>query len=787
MRNVPIPLVTGFYRDEAHPWSMQDVWNYMPCKAERGSTRSPLMLKTPPGLFPWLEVPDAPPVRGIHDMEGRLFAVIGRTLYRLNTSGVAVPIGTIPGNGRVQMDHNQISGGNQLLVANGSAAYVYDSVLDTLERVTDPGYAASYLASFMDGYMLGIDRAGRFAFNSAPADAMDYNTLNRWTSEYKPDRLVSMGRLGGDLLLLSANSGEFFTNSGEYPQPFRSKRIFLDKGCAGPFTVAEADSTVFWLGSDGFFYQLEGYAAKRISTRPVEQAIRGQDWWNAFAFVWESEGHTCVGWTFLNGQTWLWDCSQQEWHRRESYGFDRWRVNCTTKSNGQWYAGDFQKGRVWRIDWDYPWEGQAEFVSGFTQPVIADDQHELIHNRLEIVLDVGQPEVAAVEFPLQPIGPSITGDAPDGIIGTAYSGYAYTITGGDASIVSVAVVSGALPSGIALSNAGVLSAGTLTAYGLFSYRIRVTDANGLYAELNDSISIAKSILALGASVTPEQPSASYWNGDGWTSIPKANMTATRAATHGPDGWLVVWSTNSWFAGAIGTTWATRTGVGFAPESVGYGGGVVFAAQQNANAKRSTDFGNSWSSVTWPNNTTANCVVFGNDLWIVGVDGTVNGPYRQSVDGGITWTQGSSAAMPYAVRDVYYDAENEDWYLCGGTSTPADAGLIKRTKNWSSFTTLVSDAPSRVESMAFGADGRAVAVTAHGEIMFTTDSWATYGTSAMTVEQSSGTRQVVFDGIFFYVSDNNGNAANRSFRSEDGNTWDTEKTMPQDGNVCLYSE
>lgn len=503
MRNQPIPLVTGFYRDQDRPYSQQDVWNYMPCKAEHAGARSPLMLKTPPGLFPWLEIEDAPPVRGIHDVEGRLFAVIGSMLYRLSVTGVAIPIGTIPGNGRVQMDHNQISGGNQLMVTNGSAGYVYDTVDQSFERVTDTGYPGSYLVRFMDGYLIGIDPSGRFAFNSDPADAKSYNTLNRWTSEYRPDRLVSMARVGGDLLLLSAGSGEFFANSGQYPQPFQSKRIFLDKGCAGPFTVAEADSTAFWLGSDGFFYQLDGYGALRISTRPVEQAIRGLDWWNAFAFVWESEGHTCVGWTFLDGQTWLWDCSQREWHRRESYGLDRWRVNCTAKSNGQWYAGDFQKGRVWRIDWGYPWEGDTEFVSGFTQPVIHDNQNELIHSRLEIVMDTGQPEVTPSAFPEQPVGPTITGDAPNGTVGVAYAGYTYTVTPGDAPIASVTITRGTIPAGLTFDPSGEVEAGTPTATGVYTFTIRVVDTNGLWAELTDSISIAM-VLLVGGFISDTQ-------------------------------------------------------------------------------------------------------------------------------------------------------------------------------------------------------------------------------------------------------------------------------------------
>lgn len=489
MRNVPIPLVTGFYRDQDRPFSQQDVWNYLPCRAEKEGTRSPLMLKTPPGLFPWLEIAGAPPVRGIHDCEGRLFAVVGNILYRLTNKGVAIQVGTIPGNGRVSMDHNQRANGQQLTVVNGSAGYVYDTYADTFGRISDEGFPGSPVIRFMDGFMVGIDPAGRFAFNSDAADATNYNTLNRWTSEYRPDRLVGMGRLGGELLLLSANSGEFFSNTGAGQQPFRSKRIFLDKGCAGPHTVVEADNTVFWLGSDGYFYQLDGYNSRRISTRPIEQAIRGQDGWNAFGFVWESEGHTVVYWTFLSGQTWGWDTSQQQWHRRESYGLDRWRVNCTARSNGAWYAGDFQRGRIWRIDWGYVLEGDQEFVSGFTQPVIHDNQNELIHSRLELVMDTGQPADLTGTFPAQPVGPSISGDAPNWVEEAEYPVFAYTYSSGSSPIAAVQLHSGALPPGLSLSVGGSL-VGTPTEPGVYSFTVRVVDAVGLWAEVIDQIDIA---------------------------------------------------------------------------------------------------------------------------------------------------------------------------------------------------------------------------------------------------------------------------------------------------------
>lgn len=415
MRQQPIQFVGGAFADENRPWSMQDTCNYLPVTAERAGTRSDAMLKTPPGLRPYLEVPGTGAVRGLHNAEGRLFTVMGRVMYRVTNDGVAVPLGTMPGVGRVQMDHNQISLGNQVLAVNGQAGYIYNTVTDTFERVTDDGFPGGNVVKFIDGYFVVIDPQGRFAQNSAPADGTDWNTLDRFTSEAKPDRLVALAAPGNELMLLSSESFEFFQNTGASEQPFRSRRIVGDKGCAGPYVVAEADNTVFWLGSEGSFYQLEGYAARRISTRPIEQAIRGLNWAQAYAEVWEDGGHTVIYWTFPDGRTWGWDTSQQEWHRRESYGLNRWRVNCMTRWNDRWIAGDFQKKRLWVVDWDYPWEGSTEFESYRTMAVMHDNQAILNHDGLEVVMDTGQPYVEPDDFPPQPDLIQLWGAHIDGI------------------------------------------------------------------------------------------------------------------------------------------------------------------------------------------------------------------------------------------------------------------------------------------------------------------------------------------------------------------------------------
>lgn len=398
MKYTPLPLVDGFYSDETRAWSVQDCVNWLPTQAEISGTRTPTKLTTPPGLrdtgvlFGSLENPNTAPVRGTYNCEGKFFAVVGATLYQVNNDFSTTPLGTIPGVGVVRFAHNQQSIGNQLVIVNGSSGYIYDTNAKTFNRITDDGYPGAINAVFIDSYIVQIEPARRFAFNSAAADATQYNTLDRFTSEVSPDLLMSLAVNNNELILFSANSTEFFEDSGQAEQPFRTKRITMTRGCGGRYTVVNLDNTVYWLGDDGIFYVLAGYSPQRISTRPIEEAIKGLNWDQAFAFTWESAGHKVAYWTFPDGTTWGWDVSAQKWSRRQSYGLNRWRPSSMTFWNGKWYAGDFQRGTLWEVDWDYMLEGDQPFISERTTGALTANQNRLLVARLELLMQVGQKE-----------------------------------------------------------------------------------------------------------------------------------------------------------------------------------------------------------------------------------------------------------------------------------------------------------------------------------------------------------------------------------------------------------
>lgn len=89
-----------------------------------------------------------------------------------------------------------------------------------------------------------------------------------------------------------------------------------------------------------------------------------------------------------------------------------------------------------------------------------------------------------------PVGPTITGDAPDGVLGTPWPGYAYTITAGSSPVKIIYLV-GTLPTPFWLNPFGVIPAATPAGHaGLSSFTINCIDQNGLSFHHPDTIDIA---------------------------------------------------------------------------------------------------------------------------------------------------------------------------------------------------------------------------------------------------------------------------------------------------------
>lgn len=496
MRHQPANLLGGSYRDENLLWSSQDTVNWLPTVAQQEGTRTQVKFATPPGLSYFTQCGDGP-IRGARDVEGKLFVVSGNGLYEIALDGTPTNRGVIPGVGRVSMSHNKRGYGNQLLIANGDAGYVWDTTGTTLTKITDSGYPGAVMVDYLDHYLIQVEPFGRFWFHSNLDNASDYNTLDRYDAEAATDKMVGIAANQLEAVVFSGKTIEFFADTGATTGTFQSKRIVIERGCAGRHTIVKLDNTLMWLGNDGIFYRLNGYGAQPISPGPINRAIAGLDWSRAFGFTWEDKGYKVAYWTFPDGQTWGYDPTQPpgyQWHRRESYGLDRWRLNTCTLWQGQWIGGDYRTGVLFRLQWSAHHEMGAPLVSERTGPTVSDNQNAVICPYLELLFDTG---VGAEGVPADELPPPLvlSGNVSSGYVGDSVD-TEYTASGGVMPYVSFAVASGTFPPGLVLNPTSGAVTGTFSAAGAYAWSVRVVDAEGASVTWDDSATVVDLAVAL---------------------------------------------------------------------------------------------------------------------------------------------------------------------------------------------------------------------------------------------------------------------------------------------------
>lgn len=524
MQYQPVDLIGAFYADDSLLWSSQDCVNWLPTVAQQKGTRTEAKLATPPGLSYFTQCGEGP-IRGARDVEGKLFVVSGNELYEVAFDGTPTLRGAIPGVGLVSMSHNKRGYGNQLLIVNGDAGYVWDTSLATLTKITDSGYPGAVMADYLDHYMIQVEPFGRFWFHSNLDNALDYNTLDQYDAEASPDKVVGIAANQLEAVVFSQKTTEFFSNTGATTGTFQSKRIVIERGCASRFTIIKLDNTVMWLGNDGIFYRLNGYGAQPISTGPIHKAIAGLDWANAFGFTWEDKGYKVAYWTFPDGYTFGYDVTQPpgfQWHRRASFGINRWRLNTATYWQRRWIGGDYRHGLLYLIDWDEQHEVGQPMVSERTGGTANANQNAVICPYVEFLFDTGGPSWDGESGTIPP--PEITGDVPDGAVGDSGT-LQYVVTGGVPPYGQITVLSGSLPPGATMDTDGLVTYDYTTA-GSYSWEVGGEDAQGTPFSVPDTAEVT--IPSLFAAV--DNQLTLLESTDGGASFPATVATGLVTAT-----------------------------------------------------------------------------------------------------------------------------------------------------------------------------------------------------------------------------------------------------------------
>lgn len=292
--------------------------------------RPALVARTVVGDGPIRAVYSAPNVLG-----GEVFTVSGGNLFR-----GAIAIGAISGTARVSMASTLTA----VMVANDAALYVSDGV--TTPAVAFPDGAGVSSVAYLGGYSLAARAETRriyFTLDPTTWDGLDYVSAEQDTGS-----IVGIAIVSDQLWVFCERVVEVFTLTGNADAPIqRIEGRLYDKGCLQRDTIAKADNSVTWVGSDRIVYRGDS-APVRISNHGIEELLNGSlaDDLRAWAFPWN--GHTFY---VLSGADWTrcYDYATGEWCEFSSYGRSAWRAHLGVFRDGVIIAGDDENGTLWGL------------------------------------------------------------------------------------------------------------------------------------------------------------------------------------------------------------------------------------------------------------------------------------------------------------------------------------------------------------------------------------------------------------------------------------------------------
>lgn len=377
----PIPFVGPAYQARSANYSSQVCINWMLEKSPvEGRGKAPAQLIGTPGLTaPWLTLTGGG-VRGAYGVDDETSVwVCGGNVYKVTDAAATTVIGTVPDDARpVSISGN----GEDVLVA--SAGNLYSLTLSgTTSTLLLSGIGA---VDFLDDHFVATENDSNF-FVWSDAVTTTFDPLNIQADNSANDVFMGVRVARRTMYLLGRKVVRAWYSSAGADIPFsRIDGASFEVGCIAKDSIAEMDS-VFWLGGDsngaGRVWTLEGGAPRPISTPAVEYAIsQWPDMSDAEAFTYAQEGHAFYVISSNSGnETWVYDISQGEWHRRAwlhpSGELHRIRPRCHLYFAGKNLVGDWESGNVYEYDLDT--------FSDNGNPLPAIRACEILQNGMEVI------------------------------------------------------------------------------------------------------------------------------------------------------------------------------------------------------------------------------------------------------------------------------------------------------------------------------------------------------------------------------------------------------------------
>jgi hypothetical protein len=388
--------------------------------------QQPASLRRWPGLSTFTPSGLSNPLRGMWEMAGTVYAVVGFDLFTVSSIGAFTLVpgsnGGIIGTGFVRMTDNQAC--LVILVPNTDTCYTYTPFAGGggFQQLTNPFFLALggaidvwYVDTFI--VFLANNNAGNGSFTFFNDDGrqvsgnaqITFTTAASFNRQFGTDPFYGMCVDHREILMFGSRSSEGFVNTGNPTgSPFSAASdTYMPYGvhpqCG--FSISLQDNSVMWVANDLTVRRRNGQTPTRISTAGVEAVLSNANKFGllpgTFSLASPAGGPTWNGHPFwiltipLAERTLVYDCVTQQWFDLVSvvHGQEiQYRGLSYLNAFGKQLIGDSESGTIGFMDDTVQTEfgnPNAPVVCAFTtQPLYKGNNRQIVR-RVEAVVTAG--------------------------------------------------------------------------------------------------------------------------------------------------------------------------------------------------------------------------------------------------------------------------------------------------------------------------------------------------------------------------------------------------------------
>lgn len=428
-KTVPLPIATyqlpdlragskrliGCYPEPAQQTQPDDQFSQQPASLRRW-----------PGISSLTPSPLANPIRGMWELAGTVYAVIGFDLFTVSSAGTFTLVpgsaSGITGAGFVRMTDNGAC--LVILVPGTDTCWTYtpfsgggglqqltDSFFLTLGGAIDCWFVDTYIVFLANnnngnGSYTFFNDDGRQVSGNAQ---ITFTTAASFSRQFGTDPFYGMCVDHRQIVMFGSRSTEGFVNTGNATgSPFSSAPDTIMPYGVHPlcaFSVAIQDNSVFWVANDLTVRRREGQTPVRVSTTAIEELLLNANKQGTLSSIYSvcspAGSPTWAGHPFYmltipsQGITVAYDCVTQQWFSLVSVinGQEiQYRALSYFNAFGKQLIGDSEAGQIGYLDDQVSTEfgsANAPVVCAITTQPLYDGNNRLVVRRLEAVITAG--------------------------------------------------------------------------------------------------------------------------------------------------------------------------------------------------------------------------------------------------------------------------------------------------------------------------------------------------------------------------------------------------------------